>query len=86
MEPEVNDHDATLSTRTPFRFLGFDLTPEFAMKLLALVFALGILFQKLSTIEEKLTEKINTQSNIMQLKMDTLEWRMQRLENAVNKP
>lgn len=69
--------------KTFVKVFGFEVPFEFLMKVAALLFALGILFQRMTTMEERVSAQINTESVILKLKIDALEWRLQRVEQKI---
>lgn len=64
---------------------GFDITLEFVLKFAGLIFALGMIFQRFTSLEEKVMTQINNQGAILQHKMDALDWRLRQVEGTVNR-
>lgn len=73
-----------LEPNGPYKFLGVPLTPDFLMKLIMLVFALGILYNKMEGLEEKLSDRIDNKSEIIKTQLESFDYRLQAVERKID--
>lgn len=69
----------------PYRLLGIPLTPDLVMKLLALVFALGVLYNRMGSLEDKIESRIKSQNVIIETKMEGIDWRLKQVETKIDR-
>lgn len=64
--------------------LGIPLTPDLVVKLIALVFALGMIWQRIQTMETSISHDMEGNREIISERLKSIEWRLGRVESKVD--
>lgn len=65
--------------------LGVSMTPEFILKLLALVFAFGVIVQRVDSQAISVKEQMQAEERINYLRFSDIQQRLSRVENKLDK-
>lgn len=64
--------------------LGLPLTPDLVVKLIALVFALGMIWQRIQSMETSISRDLGANRDVIEERLKNIEWRLGRVEGRID--